>query len=40
MMQSDRDWLDENYPEVVLVYLDGYHLKHPPTLIDYAAEEW
>ena len=30
MMSSDREWLEENYPELVLVHMGSpYYVKHP-----------
>ncbi len=28
IMQFDRDWLDDNYPEIVFSYLGEHYLKH------------
>ena len=35
MMEFDRNWLDDNYPEIVFLYLGEHYLKHIPTPIEY-----
>ena len=34
MIEFDRDWMDENYPQIVYEYLGSHYLKHIPQEID------
>jgi len=40
IMQSDREWLEDNYPEIVFLYLGAHYLKHIPQEVDYDDEGW
>lgn len=39
IMESDRVWLEDNYPEIVFLYLGEHYLKHIPQEIDW-NDDW